>query len=76
MLAFLFLPGGSEWLLIVAAIAIVFGATRIPQLMRGMGQGIKEFKQAVREEEPAAKPGPETAPPEPPANGDAAPKPQ
>jgi sec-independent protein translocase protein TatA len=53
MPAFLFLPGNSEWIVIIAAIAIVFGATRIPQMMKGLGQGIKEFKQAVKEEEPA-----------------------
>lgn len=69
-----FLPGGSEWLVIVAAIALIFGATRIPQLMKGMGQGIKEFKQAVKEDDkaapaPASPPSaePPAAPPPPPA---------
>lgn len=61
-----FLPGGSEWLVIVAAIALVFGATRIPQLMKGMGQGIKEFKQAVKEEDKPAPPVETTVSSEPP----------
>ena len=34
---------------IVAIIILLFGATIIPRLMRGMGQGVREFKEAVQE---------------------------
>jgi sec-independent protein translocase protein TatA len=43
--------GGGEIILILAVVLILFGATRIPQLMGGLGKGIKEFKKASREEE-------------------------
>jgi sec-independent protein translocase protein TatA len=45
--SFLFsLPGGSEWLLILLAILLFFGGRKIPELMRGIGRGVREFKDA------------------------------
>ena len=41
------LPGGSEWLIILLGIIILFGAKKIPELMKGIGSGIKEFKKAA-----------------------------
>jgi sec-independent protein translocase protein TatA len=41
--------GGTEVVLILAVILILFGAKKIPELAKGMGQGIKEFKKATRE---------------------------
>ncbi|MEX1011878.1 MAG: twin-arginine translocase TatA/TatE family subunit [Balneolaceae bacterium] len=38
--------GGMEWVLIALAILLLFGAKRIPELARGLGQGIKEFRKA------------------------------
>lgn len=44
---FLFgLPGGSEWIIILIAIVFLFGGKKIPELMRGVGKGIKEFNSA------------------------------
>ena len=40
-------PG--EVILILVAIFLLFGATKIPQIMKGMGQGIGEFKKGLRE---------------------------
>ncbi len=40
------MPGGSEWLLIFLAILILFGGKKIPELMRGIGKGIREFNNA------------------------------
>lgn len=37
--------------LIVLAILLLFGGRKIPELMRGMGKGIKEFKDATREDD-------------------------
>jgi sec-independent protein translocase protein TatA len=39
--------GPTELILIVLVIVLLFGARRIPELMRGLGSGIKEFKQAA-----------------------------
>ena len=41
--------GGWEVLLIVAIVLILFGAKKIPELARGLGTGIKEFKNATSE---------------------------
>lgn len=44
---FLFgLPGGGEWVIIVLIVLILFGGKKIPELMRGLGQGIREFNNA------------------------------
>ena len=43
--------GWPEMLLILAAILILFGATKIPQVMRGLGQGVSEFKKGLKEGE-------------------------
>lgn len=40
------LPGGSEWILILLAILLLFGGRKIPELMRGIGKGIREFNDA------------------------------
>jgi sec-independent protein translocase protein TatA len=45
------LPGGMEWILIVLVVLLLFGAKKIPDLARGLGQGIREFKKATREGE-------------------------
>ncbi|MEL6675594.1 MAG: twin-arginine translocase TatA/TatE family subunit [Bacteroidota bacterium] len=41
--------GGPEVFLILAAILLLFGAKRIPELAKGLGKGIREFKDASRE---------------------------
>ncbi len=38
--------GGYEWILIILAIILLFGGRKIPELMKGLGQGMKEFKKA------------------------------
>lgn len=40
---------GGEIILVVAAVLILFGARKIPEFAKGLGQGIKEFKKASRE---------------------------
>lgn len=40
------LPGGSEWIIILLAILLLFGGRKIPELMRGIGKGIREFNSA------------------------------
>ena len=46
------IPGGGELIIIAIVILLLFGGRKIPELMRGLGSGIKEFKQAAKEEEP------------------------
>lgn len=41
------LPGGWEWILIVFVIVLLFGAKKIPELFKGLGSGVKEFKKAA-----------------------------
>ena len=40
------LPAGAEWIIIVVAVLVLFGAKKIPEFMRGVGRGVKEFKDA------------------------------
>ena len=40
------LPGGSEWILIVLVVLLLFGGKKIPELMKGIGRGIREFNDA------------------------------
>ncbi|MEO6187425.1 MAG: twin-arginine translocase TatA/TatE family subunit [Ginsengibacter sp.] len=40
------MPGGSEWILIVLVILLFFGGKKIPDLMRGIGKGMREFNDA------------------------------
>jgi len=41
-------PGPMEIFLIIAVVVLLFGGKKIPELMKGLGQGIKEFKKASR----------------------------
>ncbi len=38
--------GGMEWIVIALAVLLLFGAKKIPELARGLGQGITEFRKA------------------------------
>ncbi len=38
--------GGTEWILIVLAVLVLFGGRKIPEFMRGLGRGMREFKDA------------------------------
>lgn len=40
------MPGGSEWILIILVVLLLFGGRKIPELMRGLGRGIREFNDA------------------------------
>jgi len=46
---FAFGLGGTEIILILAVVLLLFGAKKLPELARGLGQGIKEFKKATNE---------------------------
>jgi len=44
--------GGSELLIILAIVLLLFGATRLPKLGRSLGQSIRGFKQGLNEDAP------------------------
>src|SRR5690349_7995302 len=39
-------PGPTEWLLILVIVLVLFGAKKLPELARGLGQGLNEFRKA------------------------------
>jgi sec-independent protein translocase protein TatA len=40
------MPGGGEWILIFIVVLLLFGGRKIPELMKGLGKGIREFNNA------------------------------
>ena len=44
-----FLPSGSEWIIIALVILLLFGGKKIPELMRGIGKGIRSFKEGMND---------------------------
>jgi len=45
------MPSPASWILILVAILLLFGGKKIPELMKGLGSGIKEFKDASKPED-------------------------
>jgi sec-independent protein translocase protein TatA len=43
------MPTGWEWIIILIAILLLFGGKKIPELMKGIGKGIKGFKDGMKE---------------------------
>lgn len=59
------MPGGSEWIIILLIVLIVFGAGKLPQVGRSLGTAITEFKESVKgkdeKDDPLSKSGDEPA---------------
>lgn len=49
-LIFIAMIGAPQIILIIAVVLLLFGGRKIPELMKGLGSGIKEFKKATKEE--------------------------
>jgi len=47
------MPGGWELFAIILVIVLLFGGKKIPELAKGLGKGIKDFKKAVNEDDEA-----------------------
>ena len=45
------MPGGMEWLLIALVVLLLFGGKKIPELAKGLGSGIKNFKKAMKDDQ-------------------------
>jgi sec-independent protein translocase protein TatA len=52
--------GATEIILILVVVVLLFGGRKIPELMKGIGQGMKEFKKASHVEDEPEKTTPET----------------
>ena len=52
--------GVTEILIILAVVLLLFGGKKIPELMKGLGSGIKEFKNAAKDDQPTDKKSKET----------------
>ena len=50
LLIILGIPGPWQIILIVFVVLLLFGGRKIPELMKGLGQGMKEFKKATKED--------------------------
>ena len=59
MLAFSF--GGQEVVVILIIVLLLFGAKRLPELARSLGQGIREFRKSVRDATEGAEEGDSTS---------------
>ncbi len=57
---FLGIPGPMQIVLVIVVLLLFFGGKKIPELMKGLGSGIKEFKNAAKEDQPAPKKEDET----------------
>ncbi len=67
LIPLLSLPGGSEWIIIALVVLLLFGGKKIPELMKGLGKGVRSFKEglndASREKKDAADSAKETEEP-------------
>ena len=59
LLIILGIPGPWQIILIVLVVLLLFGGRKIPELMKGLGQGMKEFKKATKEENKSEEEQPE-----------------
>jgi sec-independent protein translocase protein TatA len=48
------MPGGIELAVIVGVVILLFGGKKIPELAKGLGKGIKDFKSAVKDDDKVA----------------------
>jgi sec-independent protein translocase protein TatA len=45
------LTSPTEWMILAVIVLVLFGGSRIPEMMRGLGSGVKEFKKGIREDD-------------------------
>lgn len=62
-------PGATEVLIIAGVVLVLFGAKKIPEFMKGLGTGVKEFKKATREVTDEIQKAAEDAPAQPKTTG-------
>ena len=55
------MPGMGEWVIILIIVLVLFGGSRIPDLAKSLGQGIREFKKSMKDDDSEKKPGSDTS---------------
>ncbi len=45
------MPGMGEWVVILVIVLVLFGGSRIPELAKSLGQGIREFKKSMKDDD-------------------------
>lgn len=53
--------GGQELIILLVIVLVLFGGSKVPQLMKGLGEGMKEFKKATRDDDEVVRPTERTA---------------
>ena len=48
---FFSMPMGWQWIILLLLVVLLFGAKKIPEMMKGLGKGINQFKQGLKEVE-------------------------
>lgn len=48
------MPGGLDWVVILVIVLLLFGPSKLPQLAKGLGESVKEFKEAAKSEDQKA----------------------
>lgn len=49
LIPLLSLPGSSEWIIIALVVLLLFGGKKIPELMKGLGKGVRSFKDGLND---------------------------
>ena len=49
LIPLLSLPGGPEWIIIALVVLLLFGGKKIPELMKGLGKGVRSFKDGLND---------------------------
>lgn len=49
MIPLLSMPGGWEWIIILVVVLLLFGGKKIPELMKGVGKGVRSFKEGLND---------------------------
>lgn len=49
LITLLSMPGGSEWIIIALVVLLLFGGKKIPELMKGLGKGVRSFKDGLND---------------------------
>jgi sec-independent protein translocase protein TatA len=45
----MWVPGPGEWLIILLIVVVLFGARKLPELGRGLGEGLKNFRRGIKD---------------------------
>ena len=64
LIPLLSLPGGSEWIILALVVLLLFGGKKIPELMKGLGKGVRNFKDGLNDATEEVKKATDTSAPD------------